>query len=189
VKKVRARVGSYFGALPPNSTSAATEGQIVSEHDHPHSLVLLHLLYKQGAAMAGTCKEMSKIKQVLRFHEDGFKNRAIGRKLGINKETVNKYVKLAKANPLGLDRLLEMDDPVLECILRVENPVFRTLDFRYFGQVTVICLQRWRNGARHMSLCSCSGRNTRRTTPMVTDIRSSVSITINMLKIRAFRLF
>jgi len=34
--------------------------------------------------MAGTCKEMSKIKQVLRFHEDGFKNRAIGRKLGIN---------------------------------------------------------------------------------------------------------
>jgi len=82
--------------------------------------------------MAGTCKEMSKIKQVLRFHEDGFKNRAIGRKLGINKETVNKYVKLAKANPLGLDRLLEMDDPVLECILRVEIRSIRTRDFRYF---------------------------------------------------------
>ena len=63
--------------------------------------------------MAGKCKEMSKIKQVLRLHKDGMSNRRIGRELGLYKDTVNKYVRMAEADPLGLDKLLEMEDPVL----------------------------------------------------------------------------
>ena len=74
--------------------------------------------------MAGKCKEMSKIKQVLRLHKDGMSNRRIGRELGLYKDTVNKYVKMAEADPLGLDKLLEMDDPVLEWHLTGGNPAY-----------------------------------------------------------------
>lgn len=74
--------------------------------------------------MAGKCKEMSKIKQVLRLHKDGMSNRRIGRELGLYKDTVNKYVKLAKSDPLGIDKLLEMDDPVLEWHLTGGNPAY-----------------------------------------------------------------
>ena len=35
--------------------------------------------------MAGKCKEMNKIKQVLRLHLDGESNRSIGRKLDLYK--------------------------------------------------------------------------------------------------------
>jgi transposase len=103
--------------------------------------------------MAGTCKEMSKIKQVLRFHEDGFKNRAIGRKLGINKETVNKYVKLAKANPLGLDRLLEMDDPVLEWHLTGGNPAYSDPRFQILqDRLPLIASEMEKRSKTHVTL-------------------------------------
>ena len=42
-------------------------------------------------AMAGKCKEMSKIKQVIRLYKDGKSKRAIGRELDLYKGTVNKY--------------------------------------------------------------------------------------------------
>lgn len=74
--------------------------------------------------MAGKCKEMSKIKQVIRLHKDGKPNRAIGRELGLYKGTVNKYVKLAEEDPLSLDELLELDDPVLEKRLCGGNPAY-----------------------------------------------------------------
>ena len=103
--------------------------------------------------MAGICKEMSKIKQVLRFHEDGFKNRAIGRKLGINKETVNKYVKLAKANPLGLDRLLEMDDPVLEWHLTGGNPAYSDPRFQILqDRLPLIASEMEKRSKTHVTL-------------------------------------
>ncbi len=38
--------------------------------------------------MAGKCKEMSKIKQVLRLHKDGMSNRRIGRELGLYKNFI-----------------------------------------------------------------------------------------------------
>lgn len=47
--------------------------------------------------MAGKCKEMNKIKQVLRLHLDGESNRSIGRKLDLYKGTVNKYITLAES--------------------------------------------------------------------------------------------
>lgn len=47
--------------------------------------------------MAGKCKEMNEIKQVLRLHLDGESNRSIGSKLDLYKGTVNKYITLAES--------------------------------------------------------------------------------------------
>ena len=60
-------------------------------------------------AMAGNCKEMSKIKQAIRLYKDGISKRTIGRELGLYNGTVNKYVGLAEADPLSLDGLLKLD--------------------------------------------------------------------------------
>lgn len=74
--------------------------------------------------MAGKSKEMSKIKQVIKLHMEGMPNRAIGRELGLYKGTVNKYVKLAEADPLKLEELVKLDDPVLEKRLCGGNPAY-----------------------------------------------------------------
>ncbi len=57
---------------------------------------------------------MSTIKQMIRLHMDGMKNREIARKLGIYKGTVNKYVARAEADTMPMEELLSLDDPVLE---------------------------------------------------------------------------
>jgi hypothetical protein len=75
-------------------------------------------------AMAGKSKEMSTIKQVIKLHMEGMPNRAIGRELGLYKGTVNKYVKLAEADPLKLEELVKLDDPVLEKRLCGGNPAY-----------------------------------------------------------------
>lgn len=41
-------------------------------------------------------------------------NREISRTLGMDRKTVRKYIHLADNDPLGLDRLLKLDGPVLE---------------------------------------------------------------------------
>jgi len=74
--------------------------------------------------MAGKCKEMSKIKQVIRLHKEGMSNRAIARVLGLYKGTVNKYIKIADADALGTDALCRLDDPVLEKRLCGGNPAY-----------------------------------------------------------------
>ena len=71
--------------------------------------------------MAGKCKEMSTIKQVIRLHMDGMKNREIARVLGIYKGTVNKYVSKAEADTMSMEELLSLDDPVLERRMNVSN--------------------------------------------------------------------
>ena len=48
--------------------------------------------------------------------------RAIGRELGLYKGTVNKSVGLSEADPLSLDELLKLEDPVLEKRLTGGNP-------------------------------------------------------------------
>ena len=48
--------------------------------------------------MAGTVKDMSLIKQVLQLKQLGESNRGISRKLSINKETVNNYIKTFQLN-------------------------------------------------------------------------------------------
>ncbi len=82
--------------------------------------------------MAGKTKEMSKIKQVLRQHLDGVSNRKIAANLGLNKETVNKYVRKAGEDNMKLAELLELDDPVLEFRMTGGNPAYVDERFETF---------------------------------------------------------
>ncbi len=74
--------------------------------------------------MPGTITHMSKIKQVLRLRADGYSNRRIAKELGINKETVNNYVRQADQDPAGLSFLLRMEDPELEKRFHAGNPAY-----------------------------------------------------------------
>lgn len=74
--------------------------------------------------MAGTTKDMSLIKQVLQLKELGESNRGISRKLPINKETVNGYINMMKANGWQTDDLLQMEDPELERMFHAGSPAY-----------------------------------------------------------------
>ena len=50
--------------------------------------------------MAGKTKDMSKIKQLLLLKKEGVSNRQAAELVGMNKETVNNYVKKATADEL-----------------------------------------------------------------------------------------
>jgi len=70
--------------------------------------------------MSAKNTDMSKIKQVMRMllqRSNGGRhpsNREIGRTVGLYKGTVNDYVRRIEADPLPIEALLELDDPVLE---------------------------------------------------------------------------
>jgi transposase len=65
--------------------------------------------------MAGKVIVMSKIKQFLQLHESGNSNRAIAKILGIDKGTVNEYVRKLPYIGMTIKDMLTLDDPVLEC--------------------------------------------------------------------------
>lgn len=82
--------------------------------------------------MAGTVKEMSLIKQVLQLKQLGESNRGISRKLPIDKETVNGYIRTMAVNGWKLEELLAKDDPVLERMFHAGSPAYsdpRMTDF------------------------------------------------------------
>ena len=64
--------------------------------------------------MAGKVTEMSTIKQLLRLHESGESNRRIAKTLGLNRGTVNTYIRKFEAGEMQSEELLCLDDPVLE---------------------------------------------------------------------------
>jgi transposase len=64
--------------------------------------------------MSGEITRMSKIKQLLHLHSQGESNRNIAKTLGLDKETVNVYVRKIKANSFEIKELLLLEDPVLE---------------------------------------------------------------------------
>jgi len=74
--------------------------------------------------MAGKEKDMSKVKQILRLHQNGASNRQIAEELSVNKETVNRYVNLAKTDELPIKELLKLDDPVLQHRMNGGNPAY-----------------------------------------------------------------
>ena len=74
--------------------------------------------------MAGTVKEMSLIKQVLQLSQLGMSNREIGRKLPINKETVNTYMKKISDNKWEIDKLLAVEDQELERMFHAGTPAY-----------------------------------------------------------------
>jgi transposase len=82
--------------------------------------------------MSGKTKEMSKIKQVIRLHLDGYSNRAIAAALEIDKGTVNRYILRAKSDSMQYEELLSLDDPVLEHRLTGGNPSYPDKRFEVF---------------------------------------------------------
>lgn len=79
--------------------------------------------------MAGKSKNMSQIKQLLLLKKNGISNREAASMIGINKETVNNYMIKVKADELGIDALLKLDDPVLEHRLKGGNPAYTDARF------------------------------------------------------------
>ena len=85
--------------------------------------------------MAGKTKEMSQIKQLLLLKKEGVSNRKAATIVGINKETVNNYVRKAHADELGIDGLLKLDDPVLEHRLKGGNAAYTDKRFEVFKEM------------------------------------------------------
>ena len=82
--------------------------------------------------MAGKSKTMSQIKQLLLLKKHGVSNRKAAAMIGINKETVNNYMGKVRADELGIDGLLQLDDPVLEHRLKGGNPAYTDSRFETF---------------------------------------------------------
>lgn len=74
--------------------------------------------------MAGKPVDMSKIKQVLQLSENKVSNRRIAKELGIDKETVNNYVRFFRNDTISLKELMKLDDPVLESRFKAGNPAY-----------------------------------------------------------------
>jgi len=79
--------------------------------------------------MAGKPKRMSQIKQLLRFHKEGYGKKHIARNLGISKNTVKTYLEKYKSSKFSIDTLLSMDDPVLEAVFHPGNPAYKDTRF------------------------------------------------------------
>lgn len=82
------------------------------------------LIQEHKGNMAGRITSMSKIKQVLIMHKQGMSNRDIAKEIGLNKGTVNDYMRKVRLDPLSIDELLAMDDPVLEGRLFSGSPAY-----------------------------------------------------------------
>ena len=74
--------------------------------------------------MAGTAIDMSKVKQLLQLKQSGMSNRQIAKTLGISRDKANEFVKQAESDPLGIEGLLKLDDPVLDKRMHPGNPVY-----------------------------------------------------------------
>jgi transposase len=85
--------------------------------------------------MAGTTKGMSKIKQLLRLHLQNESNRKIATALGMNKETVNRYVLLARADSMSIEDLLRLEDPELEHRMNGGSPSYPDERFEHFKEL------------------------------------------------------
>jgi len=74
--------------------------------------------------MAGKIVSMSKIKQVLQLYDSRHYNREIARLIGLNKDTVNKYVNTFIESNKSLDELLKLEDPELEKMFNSGTPAY-----------------------------------------------------------------
>jgi transposase len=81
--------------------------------------------------MAGIIKRMSQIKQLLQMHRQGMGRKQIARALGVSKTTVKSYLDKVACGELDIDRLLEMDDPMLEGQFHAGNPSYKDPRYLY----------------------------------------------------------
>lgn len=75
--------------------------------------------------MAGKSIKMSKIKQLLRLHQQGESIRSLGRILGISRNTVKAYLTKLSVIDVGIDQLLALEDPLLEKQFHIGNPAYK----------------------------------------------------------------
>lgn len=103
--------------------------------------------------MAGTTIKMSKVKQVLQWYKQGgYSNRKIAEIVGINKETVNIYVKKAKTDPLTLDELFNMDEYLLDVRFRGGNPAYTDHRFVTFKEMLPYFVDQMSKPKNHVTL-------------------------------------
>jgi hypothetical protein len=109
---------------------------VFSKTEHPRSLLSVYfcksIKKSKQFIMAGTTKDMSKIKQSLQLHLQGLSNRKIALIVDMDKETVNRYIRLAKADSMAISSLLKLDDPVLEHRLKGGSPAYPDERFERF---------------------------------------------------------
>lgn len=66
--------------------------------------------------------------------KQGVSNRKIATAVGMNKETVNNYMKKVNADSLSIDELLKLEDPELEYRLKGGNPAYTDERFEKFKE-------------------------------------------------------
>jgi transposase len=81
--------------------------------------------------MAGIIKRMSQIKQLLQMHRLGMGRKQIARALSVSKTTVKSYLDKVEAGELDIDRLLEMDDPLLQGQFHAGHPSYKDPRYLY----------------------------------------------------------
>ncbi len=81
--------------------------------------------------MAGKTKPMSKIKQLLRLHEQGMAIKFIARSLEIARNTVREYLQKLKHSKRSISELLAMEDPELEAFFHLGNPAYKDLRYEH----------------------------------------------------------
>lgn len=79
---------------------------------------------KSKGYMAGKTTKMSKIKQVLLLHAEGYSNRKIAAELQLNKCTVNEYLKFVREHRLDISELSAKEDPELDKIFHAGSPAY-----------------------------------------------------------------
>ena len=91
--------------------------------------------------MATQPTKMNIIKQVLTGHKNGLSVRKMADMYSISPTTVQRYLKMASEDPLGIDALLRLEDPELNHRFNGGNPAYcdrRFEDFKtriaYFEQ-------------------------------------------------------
>lgn len=82
--------------------------------------------------MAGITVDMSTIKQLLQMHQLGYSNRRIAKELELDKSTVNKYINAVKNGNMDINKLLRIDDPVLEHKFNAGNPAYTDMRMKTF---------------------------------------------------------
>jgi hypothetical protein len=75
--------------------------------------------------MAGKTKSMSQIKQLLQLHQQGYRIKTIARSIQMSKNTVKAYLQKISMMPMGIEKLLTLEDPELDAKLHAGNPAYK----------------------------------------------------------------
>ena len=94
--------------------------------------------------------DMNVIKQVLLRHMDGESNRSIARALSLSKNTVNRYVALARGDAMGIAGLVALDDVELDFRFNGGAPAYTDDRYKDFMGRLEYLQEQMRH--RHMTL-------------------------------------